>query len=273
MVSRVALAMVLVSAFLAAVAHAAPPDNDNFANAHMLSGSALSVSGNNLEATGQTGDPATFCQLPPGCSGGAVTPAPPRNSVWYRWVAPASGSTTVDVCDTNYDPLLGVYTGSGLGSLAEVASNNSGCLSGFGSKVSFAAVGGVTYHIDVDGHGGAPQGNFVLNLFGPSANPPLSPPEPGPTADTEAPDTQITQGPKPKTKQKQATFGFTSTEPGSSFQCAVDGQALKVPCTSPYTVEVKKGNHTFQVRATDPAGNTDPTPARDSWKVKKKSPR
>jgi hypothetical protein len=30
------------------------------------------------------------------------------------------------------------------------------------------------------------------------------------------------------------------------------------------------GTHTFQVRATDAAGNTDPTPATQSWKVKKK---
>ncbi len=27
---------------------------------------------------------------------------------------------------------------------------------------------------------------------------------------------------------------------------------------------------TFEVRATDAAGNTDPTPATQSWKVKKK---
>jgi hypothetical protein len=35
-------------------------------------------------------------------------------------------------------------------------------------------------------------------------------------------------------------------------------------------VKVKKGKHTFQVRATDAAGNIDPTPASDAWKVKKK---
>jgi DNA-binding beta-propeller fold protein YncE len=102
--------------------------------------------------------------------------------------------------------------------------------------------------------------------------PPSPPPEESPAeggADTSAPDTTITKRPKEKTKKKQATFAFTSSEPGSSFQCAVDGQALKVPCTSPYTVKVKKGKHTFQVRAIDPAGNADATPASDAWKVKK----
>jgi hypothetical protein len=88
--------------------------------------------------------------------------------------------------------------------------------------------------------------------------------------DPSAPETTITTGPKDKTRRRRATFGFTSSEPASSFQCAVDGQALKVPCTSPYTVKVKKGKHTFRVQATDQAGNVDGTPATDSWKVKKK---
>jgi DNA-binding beta-propeller fold protein YncE len=100
---------------------------------------------------------------------------------------------------------------------------------------------------------------------------PPAPPSDGEAADTDPPDTQITKGPKNKTKKKRATFEFTATEPGSSFQCAVDGQALKVPCTSPYTVKVKKGKHTFQVRATDQAGNVDASPASDGWKVKKKT--
>jgi subtilisin family serine protease len=97
-----------------------------------------------------------------------------------------------------------------------------------------------------------------------------SPPQPQSPADAAPPDTQITSGPKDKTKKKRATFGFTSTEPGSSFACTVDGQTLTVPCTSPLTVKVKTGKHTFQVRATDPSGNADPSPATDGWKRKKK---
>jgi CSLREA domain-containing protein len=91
-----------------------------------------------------------------------------------------------------------------------------------------------------------------------------------------APDTTITKGPKNKVKlkkkkkKKKVTFEFTSSDPGSSFQCAVDDQVLKVPCTSPYKVKVKKGKHDFEVRAIDAAGNIDPTPASDDWKVKKK---
>jgi secreted trypsin-like serine protease len=88
--------------------------------------------------------------------------------------------------------------------------------------------------------------------------------------DTAAPDTQITKGPKNKTKKKKATFEFTSTEPGATFNCTVDGKEPKAPCTSPFKVKVKKGRHTFAVSASDAAGNVDASPATDSWKRKKK---
>jgi hypothetical protein len=87
--------------------------------------------------------------------------------------------------------------------------------------------------------------------------------------DEIAPDTTITGRPKDKTKKKTATFEFSSSEPGSSFQCSVDGEAPKA-CSSPLTVKVGKGKHTFSVQATDGAGNRDQSAATDDWKVKKK---
>jgi Beta-propeller repeat len=136
---------------------------------------------------------------------------------------------------------------------------------------------GLTNSTDFDTAGeieGDPGDNdndaFVSKLtFAEPQPPPSSLPEVE-EGDTLPPDTQITSAPKKKTMKKQASFEFISIEPGSTFECALDGQTLKVPCGSPYTVKVKKGRHTFQVRATDAAGNTDPTPAGESWKVKKK---
>lgn len=95
------------------------------------------------------------------------------------------------------------------------------------------------------------------------------PPPPVDDADSTPPDTQIGKGPKKKSKKKQATFEFSSTEAGSTFQCNLDGKGFQ-PCSSPFTTKVKKGKHEFEVRATDAAGNTDPTPAEQGWKVKKK---
>jgi hypothetical protein len=51
------------------------------------------------------------------------------------------------------------------------------------------------------------------------------------------------------------TFRFTSSRVGSTFQCRVDGGALRA-CSSPYTTAVlPDGAHSFSVRATDAAGN------------------
>jgi hypothetical protein len=87
--------------------------------------------------------------------------------------------------------------------------------------------------------------------------------------DLTPPQTTITRGPKDKTKKKTATFEFSSSESGATFECSLDGGVF-APCTSPYTLKVKKGKHSFQVRAKDVTGNVDASPATDDWKVKKK---
>jgi 6-phosphogluconolactonase (cycloisomerase 2 family) len=103
--------------------------------------------------------------------------------------------------------------------------------------------------------------------IGDACDPTPNPPPSG-SNDTTAPETTIGSGPKRKTKSKSATFAFSANEGGSTFECQVDGAAF-APCNSPRTVRVKRGRHTFSVRATDAAGNTDPSPAIRSWKVRK----
>jgi hypothetical protein len=114
---------------------------------------------------------------------------------------------------------------------------------------------------DGDGFGDETQDGCV-GQAGPDGGCPLPP-------DTSAPDTTITKRPKDKSKHKQATFEFSSSEPGSSFECKLDNGAF-APCSSPDELKVGKGKHHFEVRARDAAGNVDPTPATDDWKVKKK---
>jgi hypothetical protein len=96
-----------------------------------------------------------------------------------------------------------------------------------------------------------------------------------PSSDTTSPDTRITAHPKkklkigPSKKKAKASFGFTSTEAGSSFECRIDAKAF-APCTSPKKYKLKKGKHTFAVAATDAAGNRDATPAEFKVKVVRK---
>src|SRR6185503_18306778 len=86
------------------------------------------------------------------------------------------------------------------------------------------------------------------------------------TVDTVAPDTFLDSGPSGPTASTSARFTFSS-EAGATFRCAVDGGALAT-CTSPKGYAgLTQGQHTFSVRATDPAGNTDGSPATRTWTV------
>ncbi len=79
--------------------------------------------------------------------------------------------------------------------------------------------------------------------------------------DTTPPNTSITSAPAGGVaKSLTVPIGFASSEAGSTFQCALDAAAFAA-CTSPASVTVSSGAHTFRVRAIDAAANTDPTPA------------
>ena len=89
------------------------------------------------------------------------------------------------------------------------------------------------------------------------------------TVDATPPKTTITSGPSGKIRSHRAKFGFASSEPGSHFQCRLDGGAY-APCTSPAKYKgLKHGRHTFNVRAIDKLGNVDATAASRSFKVKR----
>jgi large repetitive protein len=87
------------------------------------------------------------------------------------------------------------------------------------------------------------------------------------TVDTTAPQTTLLGGPAGSTSATTASFKFGSTEPGSSFECRLDGAAWSA-CASPQQYSaLAPGSHTFDVRATDAAGNTDASPATRTWTV------
>jgi hypothetical protein len=90
---------------------------------------------------------------------------------------------------------------------------------------------------------------------------------PQPPADTTPPDTSILSGPSSNTTAIDASFAFTSTESGSSFECKLDSGSYGA-CTSPKSYSrLAVGSHQFSVRAKDAAGNLDATPAAQGWTV------
>jgi subtilisin-like proprotein convertase family protein/MFS family permease len=98
--------------------------------------------------------------------------------------------------------------------------------------------------------------------------PPVEAPPVEAPRDTTAPETTIDSGSPKKTKAQNATFAFSANEAGAGFECSLDGAAFAA-CSSPTTVKVRKGPHTFAVAAHDVAGNADESPATFSWTVKR----
>jgi hypothetical protein len=86
------------------------------------------------------------------------------------------------------------------------------------------------------------------------------------TIDTTAPETTLTAAPKAVTTAASATFTFSASEAGS-FECRLDGAPFAL-CGSPKSYAgLGKGDHRFEVRAIDAAGNADATPALHGWKI------
>ncbi|HEX2393327.1 MAG TPA: Ig-like domain-containing protein, partial [Solirubrobacterales bacterium] len=73
-----------------------------------------------------------------------------------------------------------------------------------------------------------------------------------------------------KISKRPVKLKFSSDQPGSSFQCKLDKRPFK-PCRTPFKLAKvrKKGRHVLRVRAVNPQGTVDPTPAIYKWKVRK----
>lgn len=94
------------------------------------------------------------------------------------------------------------------------------------------------------------------------------------TADATAPNTRITKKPKRKLilrgkkRNVRVAFRFRANEKGATFQCKLDRKRFR-KCTSPHRMRVRRGKHTFRVRAIDAAGNRDKSPAKARFNVRK----
>src|SRR5262249_18372749 len=148
--------------FLSTAGLLAQPANDSFANAIPLMGPTVIAYGSNVGATKPFG--------PGGGEPGIANNFGGAN-VWGTWTAVASGHTTMDTMGSDFNTLLGVYTGDTGNRLTLVADNNDDNGNPW-SRVEFEAVAGVTYRIQVDGLRSGPgfgtvaTGNIVLHIQG-----------------------------------------------------------------------------------------------------------
>jgi hypothetical protein len=112
------------------------------------------------------------------------------------------------------------------------------------------------------------EGQHVINVQAtdPSANVEPAPATASFTVDTIAPQTTIDSGPVGTIGDSTASFSFSANE-AVSFECKLDTAAFAA-CASPQGYAgLADGQHTFQLRATDTAGNVDRTASSRTFTV------
>ncbi len=194
-------------------------------------------------------------------------------------VAEDSGPTTIDVLanDADFD--------AGPKSIASLTEPAHGEVAIAGSAVTYAPepdfCGGdrFTYALNEGTSASVSVTVSCVDEPAPASAPPATPAStpaaaPASAPDVLAPETRIIDGGpaklKPWRSRAKVSFSFESTEPGTAFTCALDGDELE-PCESPLRLRVKPGKHVLEVAATDPAGNTDDTPASSRFRIRRQA--
>jgi 6-phosphogluconolactonase (cycloisomerase 2 family) len=186
-----------------------------------------------------------------------------------RAVAVSPDGKSVYVASYNNGALTS-YVRNADGSLSENGCIDNTGLNGCtaGTFTSLAESFGVTVSPDGKSVYVASQNPGAINHFTREGAPAVVPPVAPPAKDTAAPDTGLSKKPKKKSTKHRVGFTITSTETPSTFECKIRTKNLH-PCGSKVTVGLKPGKYTLTARATDAAGNTDATPVKYSFTVRK----
>jgi len=137
-----------------------------------------------------------------------------------------------------------------------------------GAPAANCPTSGITYHGLADG-----SHSFAVEATDAAGNAQLAPTEftwtvDNSLADTTPPETTLLSKPSDPSASPTVSFTYEANEPGSSFECALDGTAFATcPATGTSYGGLADGPHSFQVRAVDPSGNVDLSPAGYSFVV------
>ncbi len=132
-----------------------PPENDAFADALTVTGFPVVTTGSNVGATAEVDEP-----------GHADGDAMPNGSVWWKWTAPFTGEVSITTEGSDFDTLLGVYTGTSVNTLTLIGEHDGEPPDYLISTVTFTAQQGVTYYIAVDGYL-SDVGDITLSILNP----------------------------------------------------------------------------------------------------------
>jgi hypothetical protein len=115
-------------------------------------GVSFTQNGSILGATAQSGEPA-------------LAGLPATRSAWFTYTAPANGRLVVDTVGSDFNSVLGVYSGTVgvFSSLKLLAANDDIATGNLQSSVSIPVTSGSTYIIKVDGRKSS-SGSYILNV-------------------------------------------------------------------------------------------------------------
>ena len=239
------------------VAPAGDAPNDDFADATAVAAVPYSDEVDTTTAGLQSNEPTPSC----------APNNPPLNSVWYRYDAVADGA--IQVAASGYPLRVGVYTGTGLSDLQQVA-----CIDGSGDDSTLNVSSGTSYFIQVVGLDGSGKLAFGVDVAAP--------------VDTTKPVIDsaplVTQLQGAALSADQIRIDWSGHDAGSGInryelQRRVGSGSWKTVATgsaATTTLTEKIGvSETFRVRATDNAGNVSdwvvgptytPTLKQENWK-------
>ena len=131
----------------------AAPANDDFNFATILTEQNGTVTGSNIFATTEIGEPEHAENGGPYCS------------VWWKWTAQTNGTFSINTLGSDFDTVLGMYVGSSITSLMEITANDDEDDGEVWSEIITNVIAGETYYFAVDGFDETEIGNISLNWY------------------------------------------------------------------------------------------------------------
>ncbi len=185
------------------------PANDGCSNAQAI-GDVANLS---FDTTGARFDGRAYCMVSP--------------NIWYCYTAPCTGDVTVGLSGSNYDTMLAVYNGCECFP-EDLVECNDDSGAGHESQITFAAIGGNKYMIEVGGYGlETGQGLLSVSCGG-------QPPPPPPSKDNCAGAQSVGE----VTNLAFDTSGATFDGPGHCMSGPNIWYCYTASCTSNVTVSL-----------------------------------
>ncbi|CAB4529357.1 unannotated protein [freshwater metagenome] len=212
--------------------------NDPFSGAIAISGANSFTLSSTLTSTRESGEPT---------HGGYA----PSASIWYKWVATETGTLVLTTLSSDFDTLLGVYTGSAVNGLTTVAVNDDAVGEiGVWSRVTVAVRSGTTYQIAIDGYSGK-KGSTRLNWQYTAAPIPQAPTAPQNVRASAGNASANLYWLAPTSDGNATITSYTTTSSPGAKTCSTSGALTCV--VSGLTNGVA---YTFTVTATNSAGTS-----------------